>query len=99
MRGNVFRSDDGGASWNPVPLDSKSALNGGTVAEDGRVVLVGNNGLIAVSRDNGRSFEIGKSPEGTPIAKAAYAADGALVYVGHLATGRLAPASGAASVK
>lgn len=99
MRGNVFRSDDHGASWTQVPLASKSALNGGTVAEDGRVVLVGNNGLIATSRDNGRSFEISGSPEGTPIAKAAYAADGALVYVGYLATGRLAPASGAASAK
>lgn len=89
MRGNVFRSEDMGNTWQPVPFDSKSAINGGTVGSDGRVVLVGNNGLLATSSDGGRHFDLRVMPEGTPLAKAAYAKDGSLVYVGYLAAGRL----------
>lgn len=91
MRGNVFRTRDGGATWTQIPLDSKSALNSGYVAPDGRVVIAGNNGLIAVSDAQVSRFDLRVAPEGTPLAKAMYAEGGELVYVGYLATGRLAP--------
>jgi photosystem II stability/assembly factor-like uncharacterized protein len=42
MRGNVYRSKDQGESWEQMPFDSNSTLNGGSVAADGRVVLAGN---------------------------------------------------------
>jgi len=98
MRGNVFRTRDGGASWTQIPFESKSALNGGYRAPDGRVVITGNNGLVAVSDPAVGSFTLQFVPEGMPVAKAMYAEDGSLVYVGYLATGRLAP-SGARAVQ
>ncbi|TVO63497.1 WD40/YVTN/BNR-like repeat-containing protein [Denitromonas ohlonensis] len=91
MRGNVFRTRDGGVSWRQVPFDSKSALNGGYVTADGRVVISGNNGLVAVSDGGVNEFALQYVPEGTPVAKAMYAEDGDLVYVGYLAAGRLPP--------
>jgi len=96
MRGNVFRTHDGGATWTQIPLESKSALNGGYVTADGRVVIAGNNGLVAVSDGAVSHFDLQVVPEGTPVAKAMYADDGELVYVGYLASGRL-PAAGASA--
>ena len=91
MRGHVYRSTDQGESWSAVPLDTTSALNSGTVTEDGKVVLTGDNGLIAISDNGGLTFDIQSTPTSNPIGKALYASDGALVYIGYMATGRLAP--------
>lgn len=89
MRGHVFRSDDQGQNWLAISLGTKSAINGGTVAENGNVLLAGDNGFLAVSSDYGHSFDILPAPSSTPIGSALYADDGALVYVGYLAAGRL----------
>jgi photosystem II stability/assembly factor-like uncharacterized protein len=56
MRGNIFRSEDRGATWQAVVAGSDSALFGG-LASDGLVVLVGQNGIVLVSRDDGRTFK------------------------------------------
>lgn len=93
MRGNVFWSGDQGLSWTKMPFESKNTLNGGTVGPNAHIALVGNNGLIATSIDNGQTFTLHNSSRGTPIAKAIYAADGALVYVGYLDSGRIDMAS------
>lgn len=85
MRGNVYRSKDQGATWEKMPLDSKSTLNGGSVAADGSIVLSGNNGLIAVSTDEGQSFTLLKASEGTSIAQSLMLENRDLVYVGHMA--------------
>lgn len=89
MRGNVFRSADDGATWAPVPFGSKATLNGGSVGADGRIVLAGNRGLVAVSDDDGKTFLLHKTPEGASVSQARIV-DGALVYTGNAATGRLA---------
>lgn len=56
MRGNVFRSPDGGKSWVKVETGVPAGLTGGTVTEDGRIVLVSQAGQVLVSSDNGASF-------------------------------------------
>lgn len=56
MRGHVFRSDDGGETWQEVATEVQGSLFGGRVLGDGRVVLVGQNGVVLVSEDEGRSF-------------------------------------------
>jgi photosystem II stability/assembly factor-like uncharacterized protein len=88
MRGNVYRSADAGSNWTKVAFPSAVAINGGSVSADGRVVLVGNNGVIAVSSDNGSSFVADNVPLRVPLAQAGYAKDGGLVYVGYLCAGR-----------
>lgn len=56
IRGNVFLSRDGGASWQKVDTGVPAALTGGTVTGDGRIVLVSQAGHVLVSGDDGRSF-------------------------------------------
>lgn len=56
LRGNILRSTDGGKEWRQVASGGGSHLNGGTVAPDGRMVLVGQAGQILVSTDQGATF-------------------------------------------
>ncbi len=56
MRGNIWRSDAAGQSWQPVANPSTASLEAGLVLADGRIVLVGLEGTILVSRDQGQSF-------------------------------------------
>ncbi|MGE5514838.1 MAG: WD40/YVTN/BNR-like repeat-containing protein [Bacteroidota bacterium] len=82
MRGNAFRSDGDLTDWTKVETATAAALNGGRVLPDGRVLLLGNNGVLAVSADAGRTFR--KMPVERPADLAA-AVDGgpdALVLVG-----------------
>lgn len=56
LRGNIFLSTDLGRSWSTITNDAGATLNGGTVAENGRIVLVGNGGAVLSSTDGGGSF-------------------------------------------
>lgn len=56
MRGNVFRSSDGGAGWKKIETGLPLGLTGGTVTPDGAIILVSQAGHLLVSRDNGASF-------------------------------------------
>ena len=58
MRGNAWRSADNGKSWKRVDLGAyKGALQGASQPGDGTTILAGAEGLIAVSRDGGVTFE------------------------------------------
>lgn len=46
MRGHLFRSRDGGRRWEALDSGHESSLFGGRVLEDGRTLLVGQNGLL-----------------------------------------------------
>ncbi|SDX19374.1 Uncharacterized protein SAMN04487960_10719 [Marinobacter mobilis] len=56
LRGNVLLSRDLGKSWTIVPSGATATLNGGAVADDGRITLVGNGGAILVSTNGAESF-------------------------------------------
>lgn len=56
LRGNILRSTDGGKEWRKVTSGASANLNGGTVAPDGRMVLVGQAGQLLVSADQGATF-------------------------------------------
>lgn len=56
LRGNIFLSTNLGRNWSTITNDAGATLNGGTVAEDGRIVLVGNGGVVLSSTDGGESF-------------------------------------------
>lgn len=63
MRGSVYRSTDRGATWEKIEIGTTTSLNGGCVRSDGRIVLVGNAGLVVESSDNMQSVEVRWSPE------------------------------------
>ena len=89
MRGHAYRSTDGAATWTLIPVTATNTFNGGSVAADGKIVLTGNNGMIATSADNGVSLTLQYTKDGHPLGQAMVAKDGALIYVGYLSTGRI----------
>ena len=82
LRGLVLRSEDGGATWSPIPFLQDVDLYG----IDGHgeaVAVVGDGGFIAISRDGGRTFERSSTPPSpTPLADVAFANDQRLLAAG-----------------
>ncbi len=60
LRGSVFVSRNGGVAWQKTETGVQSGLTGATVLEDGRIILVSQNGDLLVSSDNGTSFTLAK---------------------------------------
>jgi photosystem II stability/assembly factor-like uncharacterized protein len=74
LRGNAYRTTDGGASWRKADTGIPVGLTAGTVTPDGRIVLVSQAGHVLVSSDSGSTF--------TPVASARPAPGAAVVAVG-----------------
>ena len=74
LRGNVFRSNDFGDNWRQVRLNTPrgtpvtATLAGGQLAADGRLILVGVGGVVAISDDRGRSFNVSVRPDRVALA-------------------------------
>jgi photosystem II stability/assembly factor-like uncharacterized protein len=88
MRGTIFRSADAGVTWQKVETGTTATFNSGRTLSDGRIILVGNAGLVATSTDNGQSFKIEWSPASRGFS-ALVEADGGLVVVGEAGVGVL----------
>lgn len=56
LEGKVFRSTDGGRSWQSAAVDSQGAITAGEIGSDGLAVLGDASGKLWVSRD-GAPFE------------------------------------------
>lgn len=56
LRGNVWRSGDGGLSWQRIASGLEATVTAGTVLDDGRIVLATSGGVCVISADEGLSF-------------------------------------------
>ncbi|MNM86193.1 Ycf48-like protein [compost metagenome] len=56
LRGNAYRSVDGGANWQKIDTGIDAGLTGGVVLADGSIVLVSQAGHVLRSLDKGASF-------------------------------------------
>lgn len=56
LRGNIFRSEDGGDSWSRIESDTTSLLNSFVLTPQKELYLLGNNGVILKSNDLGKTF-------------------------------------------
>lgn len=68
MRGNIWRTDNSGLSWRKLDTGgTKQSFQDGTRfvrgLSNGNIVLTGLNGVIAISKDGGRSFKACTRPE------------------------------------
>jgi photosystem II stability/assembly factor-like uncharacterized protein len=81
MRGNVYRTLDLGTTWQKVELGTTTSLMSGRQLQDGRVMLVGNAGLIAESADNGQSFVLHWASPGKGFASLVETGNG-IVFAG-----------------
>jgi photosystem II stability/assembly factor-like uncharacterized protein len=56
LRGNLYRSNDFGLSWEQVKTGSAITLSGGTASAAGEIVLAGGEGTVLLNTNDGRSF-------------------------------------------
>lgn len=80
LRGHLFRSVDGAQSWSEIKTEVVGALNAVTSVASGTYVL-GNDGVVLHSDDDGRSFSRVQRGDRKGIA-AAVSNDGGLILVG-----------------
>jgi len=67
LRGNVFRSLKNGTPWIESKTETTSLLNSIVLSDEGRVFILGNNGVILESRDDGHSFVLKSQPDGKSL--------------------------------
>ncbi len=65
MRGQIFRQSQRQGQWQNLPVPTTAAWMAGRVLKDGRVVLLGDQGMVAISSDDGRTFSVQKLWEGS----------------------------------
>jgi photosystem II stability/assembly factor-like uncharacterized protein len=82
LRGNAWRSRDGGATWRQVLMPVQTGLTGSAVLGDGRIVLVSQDGRVFVSADNGDTFESVPNARPVPLYGAAPLGTASLALVG-----------------
>ena len=82
LRGNVFRSDDGGRTWTKVDAGLAAAIVGGTRTAQGATLLADGGGRIAMSADGGRTFSQVTLKQSMPLTGVADAGEGRLALTG-----------------
>jgi len=82
LRGNVYRSADGGASWQKVDTGIPVGVTGATLTTDGRIVLVSQAGHTLVSSDSAATFAPVASDPPIPAAAVAAVGPNTLVVAG-----------------
>lgn len=82
MRGNLWRSDDLGDTWYDVDSDTSQSLSGGTILDDGTVVIAGLGGAVTYSYDGGESFTSVTRPSRNGLAGVAANGEGRVVVIG-----------------
>ena len=66
-QGKLYRTQDQGDSWTPVDSQVSTPLNSGVLLENGTIYIVGNNGVLLQSSDNGNHFSKSVVNEGRSI--------------------------------
>lgn len=89
LRGNAFRSADGGRSWAAVTTGTPVTLTGATRASDGRLLLLGQTGQVLASNDGGQNFTALTLNQRVPASAGLSLADGSLLVAGPAGLHRL----------
>jgi photosystem II stability/assembly factor-like uncharacterized protein len=88
LRGTVYRSEDGGASWTHVEGLPTVSLSCGLNHSSGSIILAGQARAFLISTDDGRTFAPLPAPITWAVADLAEAPDGSIVVVGEAGAGR-----------
>lgn len=82
LKGNVFRSEDGGSTWVKVDSQLPATIVAGAKLGPESVVLADQGGRLALSRDGGRVFERLPLPKSVPLSGIIDAGNGRLGLTG-----------------
>ncbi len=67
LRGNAYRSLMNGTPWAASKTNTTALLNSIVLSDEGRVFVLGNNGVILESKDDGKSFTLKVQPDGKSL--------------------------------
>jgi photosystem II stability/assembly factor-like uncharacterized protein len=82
LRGNIWRSTDGGNNWTPQASGLHVSITAGFVDADGNYRLFSQGGKMLLSHGHDAHLQWQQQVEPVPVAGAAQAANGALVLAG-----------------
>ncbi|BBP82009.1 hypothetical protein TUM18999_17480 [Pseudomonas tohonis] len=88
LRGHLFRSADFGKTWETIALKNarggtlEFGLSGGTLLDDGTLLVVGHGGSVLKSTDAGRTFSVVNRSDRLSLASATADTKGNLILVG-----------------
>ncbi|WP_244620728.1 WD40/YVTN/BNR-like repeat-containing protein [Metapseudomonas lalkuanensis] len=82
LRGNAWRSLDGGASWSKVETGIDAGITSGAITADGSIVLASQAGQLLRSTDRGATFRRVKVDRAAPNFAVAPAPGGAVALAG-----------------
>lgn len=75
LRGNAYRSTDGGAHWSQVDTGVQEGVTGGTTFGAHGVALVSQAGTVLISRDDGEHFITHRPAKPAPASAVAVSGD------------------------
>lgn len=79
LRGNVYRSENEGESWERVETGLRVSLTAGIRLSDGELAMVSQAGDLLISSNGGRTFQRHPIHEPVPATGLVQATDGALI--------------------
>ena len=82
LRGNVYGSNDGGASWSKVDAGLAASVVAATRSADGAVLLADAGGRVSASTDGGRTFTKLTLKQSVPVTSLVEIGEARLVLVG-----------------
>jgi photosystem II stability/assembly factor-like uncharacterized protein len=82
LRGNVYGSNDGGATWSKVDAGLAASVVAATRSADGAVLLVDAGGRVSSSTDGGRTFTKVTLKQSVPVTGLVDIGEARLVLVG-----------------
>jgi photosystem II stability/assembly factor-like uncharacterized protein len=82
LRGNVYGSNDGGATWSKVDAGLAASVVAATRSADGAVLLADAGGRVSASTDGGRTFRKVTLKQSVPVAGLVDIGQARLVLVG-----------------
>ncbi len=57
LRGHIFRGNKNMQDWQQIDSKTTALLNSVLLADDNRIIVLGNNGVLLVSNDDGKSYQ------------------------------------------
>ena len=91
LRGNAFRSIDGGVTWAKVDAKLRASIIGGATLAPGTVVLADQGGRIALSLDGGATFDLMPLRQNMPLTSITNGGAGRLAVTGPFGAMVVAP--------
>lgn len=67
LRGHIFRSLENGTRWLKVNSGTSALLNAVVLTDDNRIIVLGNNGVLLVSSDDGVSYKKQTQADGNSL--------------------------------